>query len=130
MRDSAAAQYGSGRHRRGDQPDHARWYNKSCRLILRPAYFSEGSNFLTGGSDGKPDLHRLQYTYRRSQEAEIHQLHRLSESRGWANRMKGSIPEVFTITYNGIERLARTKTLSLPVSPKVDSHPLTGPWVI
>ena len=105
LRDGAAAQYGSDAIAGVINLIMRDDYNKLTANFTSGAYFSEGSNFLTGGSDGDTYDLSLNYGLPLGGEGGYINFTGGFESRGWTSRMKEYTGSIYN-AYNAIEWVA------------------------
>lgn len=102
LRDGAAAQYGSDAIAGVINLIMRDDYNKLTANFTTGAYFSEGSNFLTGGSDGDTYDLSLNYGLPLGGQGGFINFTGAFESRGWTSRMKEYTGTIYN-AYNAIE---------------------------
>lgn len=102
LRDGAAAQYGSDAIAGVINLIMRDDYNKLTANFTSGAYFSEGSNFLTGGSDGDTYDLSLNYGLPLGGQGGFINFTGAFESRGWTSRMKEYSGTIYN-AYNAIE---------------------------
>ena len=105
LRDGAAAQYGSDAIAGVINLIMRDDYNKLTANFTSGAYFSEGSNFLTGGSDGDTYDLSLNYGLPLGGEGGFINFTGSFENRGWTSRMKEYTGSIYN-AYNAIEWVA------------------------
>ncbi|MCB0579742.1 MAG: TonB-dependent receptor [Phaeodactylibacter sp.] len=112
LRDGAAAQYGSDAIAGVINLIMRDDYNKLTANFTSGAYFSEGSNFFTGGSDGDTYDLSLNYGLPLGSQGGFINFTGAFESRGWTSRMKEYSGSIYN-AYNAVERLARAKNFDV-----------------
>ena len=105
LRDGAAAQYGSDAIAGVINLIMRDDYNKLTANFTSGAYFSEGSNFFTGGSDGDTYDLSLNYGLPLGAQGGFINFTGSFESRGWTSRMKEYSGSIYN-AYNAIEWVA------------------------
>ncbi len=105
LRDGAAAQYGSDAIAGVINLVMKDDVNQLSAQFTTGAYFSDGSNFFTGGQDGEAYDLNLNYGLPLGNKGGFINFTGNFEDRGWTSRMKEWRGSVFN-NFNGIERLA------------------------
>ena len=105
LRDGAAAQYGSDAIAGVINLVMKDNVNQLTANFTTGAYFSEGSNFLTGGVDGESYDLSLNYGLPLGNKGGFINFTGNVEHRDWTSRMKELTGQLYN-AYNGIERLA------------------------
>ncbi len=112
LRDGAAAQYGSDAIAGVINVILKEDTNTFNAGVTTGAFFSEGSNFFTGGSDGESYDVSLNYGLPLGDKGGSINFTGNFESRGWTSRMKEFQGSIFN-AYNGVERLAMAQGLDI-----------------
>ncbi|MCB9054087.1 MAG: TonB-dependent receptor [Lewinellaceae bacterium] len=102
LRDGAAAQYGSDAIAGVINLIMRDDYNKLTANVTAGSYFSEGSNFFTGGSDGATYDLSLNYGLPLGDQGGFINFTGSFESREWTSRMKEYTGSIYN-AYNAIE---------------------------
>jgi len=106
LRDGAAAQYGSDAIAGVMNIILKQDYNKLTAGLTTGAYVSDGSNFLTGGSDGESIDLSLNYGVPLNDKGGAINFTGTYETRGWTSRMQEWEGSIFN-AYNSIEWVAQ-----------------------